>query len=189
MHSEDKLRHTISQLPDEQLVRILTVEFADYRKEALEFAEAEIKARGIPLSKLPGVVSILSTQNDANDLGLKSIRITAGILFLLGCFWAALAWVLVIAPFGLSSNFGRDLALCVNSLAGYFVWFGWGWFAFKGKLPCVDWKTFWLISLLQHLAWLALLPSVGPPPLFWNTWIFGNILIALYCILRPMPVD
>src|SRR5438132_1604683 len=48
-YDDEDLKNTISHLTDEQLVRMLTVDSSEYRKEALEFAEAEIRARSISL--------------------------------------------------------------------------------------------------------------------------------------------
>src|SRR5262245_59363159 len=47
MNADDDLKKTISQLTDEQLAIMLTTESTEYRKEALEFAETELKNRGI----------------------------------------------------------------------------------------------------------------------------------------------
>src|SRR2546425_11623566 len=43
-----ELKDRMSQMSDEQLLRIVEVEYADYRKEALQFAEAELGKRSIP---------------------------------------------------------------------------------------------------------------------------------------------
>lgn len=46
-----QLQDRISQMSDQQLVRIVEVEYDDYRKEALEFAEAELQKRNVPFEK------------------------------------------------------------------------------------------------------------------------------------------
>jgi len=46
-----QLKDRISQMSDKELVRIVEVEYDDYRKEALEFAEAELGKRNVPFEK------------------------------------------------------------------------------------------------------------------------------------------
>ncbi|HXU35928.1 MAG TPA: hypothetical protein VN937_06155 [Blastocatellia bacterium] len=46
-----ELKDRISQMPDRELLRIVEVEYNDYRKEALEFAEEELQKRSIPFEK------------------------------------------------------------------------------------------------------------------------------------------
>ena len=41
------LRHRITQLPDEELLRIVNTDRAQYRDEAILYAEAEIQGRGL----------------------------------------------------------------------------------------------------------------------------------------------
>lgn len=45
------LKDRISQMSDRELLQIVEVEYADYRKEALEFAEVELAKRSIPFEK------------------------------------------------------------------------------------------------------------------------------------------
>src|SRR5262249_17952108 len=42
-----RLRERMTNLSDEQLLRIVNVEYRDYRPEALEFAKAELDSRGL----------------------------------------------------------------------------------------------------------------------------------------------
>ena len=53
MDESQELRHRLSKLSDEELVTIVTVEAADYRQEALEFARTELVARGIDYENPP----------------------------------------------------------------------------------------------------------------------------------------
>src|SRR5215211_1317450 len=48
MPNDLELREKISKLSDEDLLKMVNVDFADYREEALQYAEAEIRVRGIP---------------------------------------------------------------------------------------------------------------------------------------------
>ena len=43
-----ELKDRISQMSDSELLRIVEVEHADYRKEAIEFAERELAKRNVP---------------------------------------------------------------------------------------------------------------------------------------------
>ena len=46
-----ELKDRISQMSDRELLRIVEVEYNDYRKEALEFAEEELHKRSLPFEK------------------------------------------------------------------------------------------------------------------------------------------
>lgn len=47
----NELKDRISQMSDRELLQIVEVEYNDYRKEALEFAESELQKRSIPFEK------------------------------------------------------------------------------------------------------------------------------------------
>jgi hypothetical protein len=47
----DELADRISQMSDRELLRIVEVEYNDYRAEALEFAKAELRKRSIPFEE------------------------------------------------------------------------------------------------------------------------------------------
>src|SRR5438132_1030607 len=46
-----ELKDRISQMSDRELLRIVEVEYNDYRKEALEFAKAELQKRSVPFEE------------------------------------------------------------------------------------------------------------------------------------------
>lgn len=46
-----ELKDRISQMSDRELLRIVEVEYNDYRKEALEFAKEELRKRSVPFEK------------------------------------------------------------------------------------------------------------------------------------------
>ena len=46
-----ELKDRISQMSDRELLRIVEVEYNDYRKEALEFAESELQKRSLPFER------------------------------------------------------------------------------------------------------------------------------------------
>ena len=47
----NELKDRISQMSDRELLQIVEVEYADYRKEAIELAETELGKRSIPFEK------------------------------------------------------------------------------------------------------------------------------------------
>lgn len=131
----------------------------------------------------------------------RAVRGLTIALFVVGCFWAFWAWLLILTPMGIfepSKQYRAHDVICslvasATSAVGYFVWFGWIFFALKGRFPLVQWRSFWLVSLLQHCAWLFVLPYmreenltdfiVSSEMLFPKMWIFANVLIAVFCML------
>ncbi len=123
---------------------------------------------------------------------MKSVTI---VLFLLGCFWALICWAFVISPIGIlipSYRFqAHDVVSCLSaaalSIAGYFVWFGWGFYWKNNRFPWVTVSQFWSISLAVHILWLFAFPFLLEMSYaeFWDSgmgyflgWIAANILIA-----------
>ena len=47
----NELKDRISQMPDRELLQIVEVDYEDYREEAIEFAETELRKRMIPFEK------------------------------------------------------------------------------------------------------------------------------------------
>jgi hypothetical protein len=88
------------------------------------------------------------------------------MLFLLGCFWALLAWAFVLMPIGIlipSYHFQAhdvisSLIASTLSLVGYFVWFGWGFYWKNTRFPLLANSSFWMISLALHVLWLLAFP-------------------------------
>ncbi len=60
----NELKDRISQMSDRELLQIVEVDNADYRKEALEFAEAELAKRMIPFEK-PALDADEAEDNDS----------------------------------------------------------------------------------------------------------------------------
>lgn len=50
MNETQELKQRLAALSDEALVRMVTEEAADYRKDALDFARAELRSRGVDFS-------------------------------------------------------------------------------------------------------------------------------------------
>jgi hypothetical protein len=70
-----ELKDRISQMSDDELLQIVEVEYADYRKEALEFAMAELEQRKIPYGE-----SGLDEENEAESEEADLIASAAGDL-------------------------------------------------------------------------------------------------------------
>ena len=64
MDDTQELKQRLAALSDEKLVRMVTEEAADYRKDALDFAKAELRSRGVDFS-LPDDEN--ETKSDANE--------------------------------------------------------------------------------------------------------------------------
>ena len=64
MDDTQELKQRLAALSDEELVRMVTEEAADYRKDALDFAKAELRSRGVDFS-LPDDEN--ETKSDANE--------------------------------------------------------------------------------------------------------------------------
>jgi hypothetical protein len=47
--NQEEFKEHISKLSDDELVKIVCEDYADYREEALQYAEAELAARGIQI--------------------------------------------------------------------------------------------------------------------------------------------
>lgn len=138
----------------------------------------------------------------AGNCSSRSMRALTGILFLLGCSWALMAWFLIPTPLGIfepryqygAHDVVSSLLASAMAIAGYFIWFGWAWFTFRGRFPLVGWRHFWLISLFQHCAWLIVFPScirgenvidfLGSQELMAvKIWCAINAVIATFCVL------
>jgi len=147
-------------------------------------------------------------------------------LFILGLLWAYACLGLVIAPitfFFDDPNFSGPLAvslefllrvgLCVNALAGYWVWWGWLTRFRSGVFP----RNYFRISLIHYGIWLLVFPlllaslldvevtlnlfkawssatlklltGAGFFPLgqMFLAWIVVNTVVCAACILRSDP--
>ena len=60
-----ELRERFSKLTDEELLKIVTVEAADYRKEAVDIAKSELRSRGVPLER-PTIEDPVDDDNPAS---------------------------------------------------------------------------------------------------------------------------
>jgi hypothetical protein len=63
-----ELKERISAMSDEALLRVVEVEFDDYRKEAIDFAKAELTARGIDFQEASGEEQITGPEAPAKRI-------------------------------------------------------------------------------------------------------------------------
>ena len=137
-----------------------------------------------------------------------------GLLFFLGIFWVPFALGFLLTPLGIllpvyDYKLGDVVASALVApvaLAGFWIWFGWGSYFFRGRLPISSPNLFWSVSIAHHLLWIAVVPifwmTIGSgaisgssyaeafkdwrfsgPGLFYGTWILGNILISSFVVL------
>lgn len=131
---------------------------------------------------------------------MRTLRITSGILFVCGLFFAWFAWVLIPTPIGIflpgSGYQARDVILSITgsilAALGYFIWIGWLYFSINSRYPLLKYKTdFQVLVLVNHLGWLWFIPymrrtdlsefRMNLPEIF--TWIILNIFVALISML------
>ena len=62
-----KLREKIKGLSDEELKRMVEVEFDDYRAEAIDYAKGEMDARGLKYTSLPAGSRDSAEEDDEED--------------------------------------------------------------------------------------------------------------------------
>lgn len=102
------------------------------------------------------------------------MKILSLLLFILGVIWAYCCLGFLTAPFGLiwdaikgKDNWGISwphyllfILLFLNSLSGYWIWWGWLHYFRKERYLGSSRKKFWSISLANHASWILLLPLV-----------------------------
>jgi len=70
----NELRERLSQMSDRELLRIVEEEYADYRREAIEFAEQELTKRNVPFESPE-----LDEDDDDGDVDAASRAIESNI--------------------------------------------------------------------------------------------------------------
>lgn len=131
------------------------------------------------------------------------------ILFLLGLLWAYLCLYFLLAPliiFGgiFSFFFGEEapwfnllefigflilsIPLFLNSLLGYWIWLGWLVKFWKGTYFRVSESKFWKLSVINHFAWVLLLPTAGA--MYFNILYEANFteLLCFMLLLSVWPL-
>ncbi len=121
-----------------------------------------------------------------------SIRILAGILFLIGSFWALFAWIYVAmfpsmvlmllqhtnAPEPLELLAGSGLAL--QSGSGYLIWAGWFLIA-TGLNGSARW--FWGLAALHEGIWILLWSFADPVR---DLMLWYSVFVALACLIAAI---
>jgi len=125
-------------------------------------------------------------------------------LFRIGTVWAALlapvaglaliVTIVVLADHGLSSHpfgtIGREMLICPYLLAGYAVWFGWGWRSRKPRNTLLS-VLFWLASAGFHIMqpihiWMDCETAWDFIGVLWNPlllWSIGAVSVSLAALL------
>lgn len=119
------------------------------------------------------------------------------ILALLGGIWALTGiagWILTILSIQYIET-GTDVAVMLITIvllmSGYFVWWGWVFYSFKERFPILSERSFWICSLIHHIACIIYLIPMdvwggGDDPWWVPVWIIANVFIAAI-ILRQQP--
>lgn len=132
------------------------------------------------------------------------MKIVSLLLFLIGTLWAYVCIGFASYPFQLIYRIieGSDewdigwpyhllfTLFFLNSIVGYWVWWGWLHFFRKEKYLGRKRKNFWAISLANHACWILLLPILfgsiladdsGPSSIvyIWSTGVFEGGWIYL----------
>lgn len=125
----------------------------------------------------------------------RTMRSLTSILALLGAIWALAGiagWIMTISSIQYVES-GIDAAkmgaAVILLLSGYFVWWGWVFYSFKERFPILTTRSFWICSLIHHIACvLYLIPmdvwGGGDDPWWIPVWIIGNVVIALNVLFR-----
>lgn len=123
------------------------------------------------------------------------MRSLTSILALLGAIWAVVGiagWTVMLMSLKYI-NSGINAAIFVATvillLSGYFVWWGWVFYSFKQRFPFLTTRSFWLCSLIHHIACiLYLIPmdvwGSGDDPWWIPVWIISNVIIAIIVLVR-----
>lgn len=94
------------------------------------------------------------------------LRILFGVLFLIGCYFAAFAWFLVLTPIGIFQSEYRyswhdvfvSLTGCILAITGYFLWASWLSFAVRGRFILISAMATQLVAIANHLGWIVFFP-------------------------------
>ena len=72
--SRDELKLRITNLSDDQLLQMVTVDADEYRQEALDHANAELRARGIDVTKAPAEAPVGDAVDKEDTASLDPMR-------------------------------------------------------------------------------------------------------------------
>jgi hypothetical protein len=88
------------RLSDDQLLQMVTIDAAEYRKEALDLAKAELEARGIDRTKRPAEVvegELVDKDDGSSSLDLRGVCQTCGGLMRQGTLVAEKELTIIFA--------------------------------------------------------------------------------------------
>ena len=127
---------------------------------------------------------------------MKSV---CGVLFIVGIYYAIFVWMFIPMLSGIFmpeydyqfNDIFFSVGGSINSLIGYYVWIGWAYFYFRARFPFVSSKTFWSISVVNHISWYVVFGASNREynwNYFSNTdvptniWLLANIVIGVIFI-------
>jgi len=115
------------------------------------------------------------------------MRALTAILAIFGSVWAILglfgATMMISYPPATTSDALYYLITVGLFTAGFFVWWGWVFYSVKGRYPIVAHRTFWIVTLSQHIVTFVYLIAMDlwsrpEAPLVFLIWVAANALIA-----------
>ncbi len=130
---------------------------------------------------------------------MTALRILFGLLFLVGFFFAAFAWLLVLTPIGIfqperqyrSEDVFLSLTGCTLAITGYFLWASWLCFAVRGRFILRSEMATQFIAVANHLGWILFFPvfrGTNVLEFFSNlplvaAWLVLNLIVGTGCLL------
>ncbi len=134
------------------------------------------------------------------------MRITTALLFVMGSYFSIFAWVFTILPFAvlreknnpfLGLYFLYFLIVSATFIAGYYIWFSWGFYTIKKRVPILSNKKFGLLSLFQCISafiFFCLLSFEGHSGKSFieniltnwlNIWLLANLAVSILFMRLP----
>ena len=126
--SDDELKEikqNIEALPDNELLRMVTVDSGDYREEALGFARQELNRREVPISREDYERTRAEVPEDVDDVAHVD-RNSSGLSASPGGYIVVIALLTVLAVWAIRYLLDRSVSLAFAGLTGaawLLVWF------------------------------------------------------------------
>jgi hypothetical protein len=119
----EDLKHRISTLPDEDLLKMVSAERDNYREETINFAEEQLQARQVPFEKPAertessnSEKTLFSIYAENNSKG-SSLRDWVGVLYIVG--WSVLFLFALMSPIDTQDKIVRIAVQSILSVLFY----------------------------------------------------------------------
>ena len=164
------VQRNMAALTDEELLRVVTIEAQDYRKEAIDIAWAELRRRGIDAPSPQEIVRIEQrSAEDQQNAPLRQLRWLKFYIFVIAADAAA-------ALYSFIRDFGQ---ISVGWLAFRSCQLGLLCFLLPGMIRRKAWAYYlnWLyiaLTVYALTAWSS--TSWWGPPVFFSIWALPNFI-------------